>query len=169
MIDGTSLRSEACIPKPLPSLVGWGSKVEDGSGTSAVETIRGERLSVDGGDREEVDRNKVIGTLPTASGSRPAFIAIVALKLSAACEKLVMALRGSIKITHCEVDEGPPGNSNSGRDVERVPNRTRVSGRKGWIAAWGHTESRKQSRSSGSIRSTTPSKRSDKLYTPNTS
>ena len=59
-----------------------------------VET--GGRLEVDDGDREEVGTDKVTGTLPMTSGSRPAFIATVALKLSSLCEKLATSFGGEV-------------------------------------------------------------------------
>lgn len=81
------------------------------------------------GARGEVDTTKVTGTFPMTSGSRPAFIAAVALKLSTLCDKLATTLGGGAEITHRNVDEGPPGNGNPGRDIEWVSNRVRINGK----------------------------------------
>lgn len=98
--------------------------------TEPESEVEDERLEVDNLDREEPlmtdDRDKVIGTIPRASGFRPTSLAAVALKLLAFYTKLTTIVGESVGATHCDVDEGPSGNSSSVWDVERVSNRTSV-------------------------------------------
>ena len=136
MIAGRSLfRSEVFPPESLPPSVDKGLKALDelSSVTKLESEAEDERPDVGNVDREEPlvidERNKVIGTFPRASGSRPTSSAAVALKLSAFCAKLATTVCEGVGTTDCDVDEGPLGNSRSARDVERVSNRTSVKRR----------------------------------------
>lgn len=81
-------------------------------------------------EEEADDRTKVTGALARASGSRPIFLATVALKLPR-CAMLATTLGNGREVTHCDVGEGPLRNSRPNRDLERVSNRARVNIR-GW-------------------------------------
>jgi hypothetical protein len=93
--------------------VGRGSKALEELPGSLVAELEPELLgeTVEEGRLEVDDRDKVIGTFPRASGSRPTFLAAVTLKLSAFCAKLATTFGRGAGTTHCDVDEGPSGNS----------------------------------------------------------
>jgi len=113
-VDRGSKALEELPPFTRVGSEGLEEMVEDGRS----EGLLGESL-------KEVDgRDKVIGTLPRASGSRPTFLAVVTLNSSASCVASASVLGRGVEVTHCDVDEGPSGNSRHAGDVERVPSRT---------------------------------------------
>lgn len=75
-------------------------------------------------DEEVDDRFSVTGIFPTVSGSRPTFWAATTSKLPSSCVKSGVILDRGAGITHCEIDEGPSGDSRNGWDVKWVSDRT---------------------------------------------